>query len=65
MFHPEKIICQLYMPVRNRRDHNGPYFQWGNHGKKYYYNPLSTRSVNIAAGKALRQGRAAHANGYK
>ena len=53
------------MPVHRRRDHKGPYMQWGNHGKKYYYKPHSPRSLKIALGKAIRQGQAAHANGYK
>ena len=65
MFRIEKVIFLADMPVRNRRDHSGPYFQWGNHGKKYYYNPLSSRSLKIAAGKAMRQCRAAHASKIK
>jgi len=50
------------MPVRQGRDSNGPYFQWGENGKKYYYDPKSNRSKEIARKKAARQGRAIKAS---
>jgi hypothetical protein len=50
------------MPVHRRVDKKGPYYQWGNHGKKYYYIPNNTRMRNIAKNKALQQGRAIKAN---
>ncbi len=49
---------QIYMPVHSRKDSKGPYFQWGNHGKKYYYKSNSERSKETARKKAARQGRA-------
>lgn len=50
------------MPVHESKDRIGMYFQWGHHGKKYYYQTNEGR-IN-AYRKALRQGQAAHANGY-
>jgi hypothetical protein len=43
----------------------GYYFQWGNSGKKYFYNPESPISKGIAKAKADRQGRAVRAAGWK
>lgn len=45
------------MPVHKGRDSKGIYYQWGNHGKKY--------RGKDAKEKAARQGRAAHAHGYR
>jgi hypothetical protein len=53
------------MPVHDGEDDSGPYYQWGNHGKKYYYKKNSAVSENNARKKAGEQGRAAHANGYR
>ena len=53
------------MPVHRRQDSNGPYFQWGNHGKKYYYIANNKRSRELAKEKAAKQGRAAYAAGYR
>ena len=55
----------LYMPVRQGNDANGAYFQWGEHGKKYYYDPKSERSKETARKKAARQGRAIKASQYR
>ena len=53
------------MPVHRSRDSKGPYYQWGNHGKKYYYTANSVKSRENAKKKAGRQGAAAHAHGYR
>lgn len=45
------------MPLHNRKDKQGPYFQWGGL-KKYYYNPKSNRSKQLARDKAMKQARA-------
>lgn len=50
------------MPVERGRDSNGPYYRWGEHGKKYYYEPNNERSRKIAEEKAARQGRAIKAS---
>ncbi len=50
------------MPIHNRHDKSGYYFIYGNHGKKYYYDPKSPISLNVAYTKALNQLRAAHVN---
>lgn len=50
------------MPVQQGKDSNGSYFQWGEHGKKYYYDPKSDRSKEIARKKAAKQGRAIKAS---
>lgn len=44
------------MPLHNRRDSQGSYFIWGEHGHKYYYK--NERSKTIAKEKAMRQARA-------
>ena len=49
------------MPVRRSKDSKGSYYQFGHHGKKYYYVSGSKRSRTIAINKAKRQGRAEHA----
>lgn len=53
------------MPVHQGRDSIGPYYQWGDHGKKYYYKPNDEKSRKDAQAKAAKQGRAAYASGYK
>jgi hypothetical protein len=50
------------MPINLRRDYLGNYFQWGNHGAKYYFHDSKTESK--AYDKALRQARAAYSHGY-
>jgi hypothetical protein len=46
------------MPLQNGRDAKGPYYRWGNHGKKYYYIAGNAKSRQIAKTKAMRQARA-------
>jgi hypothetical protein len=53
------------MPVRNGRDSNGPFYRWGNSGKKYYYKPNNEKSRDMAKEKAKKQGIAIHASGWK
>lgn len=52
------------MPVHRGKDFNGPYYQWGNHGAKYYYHSGSKLSRDGAKKRAAKQGAAAHAAGY-
>lgn len=49
------------MPIFNRRDSHGPYYQYGEHGTKYYYISGNVTSRNIAYEKAYAQVKAAHA----
>ena len=53
------------MPVNRRRDKRGGFFQWGDHGKKYYYTIGDKTSREEAKRKATLQGRAAFTNGYR
>jgi hypothetical protein len=53
------------MPVRRHEDGDGPYYQWGDSGKKYRYKPGDKESRERAKKKATKQGQAAHAAGYK
>ena len=46
------------MPVINGFDSIGSFYQFGQHGHKYYYNPHSERSRLRARSKAVKQGRA-------
>lgn len=52
------------MPVHRGKDGQGPYYQWGEHGKKYHYESGNKDSRDAAKAKAQRQGRAARASGY-
>ena len=49
------------MPIFRRRDTSGPYYQYGWHGKKYYYTARDVVSRESAKEKAYRQMRAIHA----
>lgn len=53
------------MPVQRSEDSKGPYYQWGDSGKKYRYEAGDRKSRERAKAKAERQGRAARASGYK
>lgn len=53
------------MPVHRGIDHNGPYYQWGYHSKRYYYTSNNKRSRELAKKKARAVEIAAHAHGYK
>lgn len=52
------------MPVNRGKDSSGPYYQWGDSGKKYHYESGNRQSREDAKRKAERQGRAARASGY-
>ncbi len=51
------------MPVHSGHNSAGTYYQWGSHGKKYYYHSPLTESA--AKKKALAQGKAIHSKGYQ
>lgn len=53
------------MPVHRGKDSKGPYYQWGDSGKKYHYTAGNKESRERAKKKAEKQGRAAYASGYK
>jgi hypothetical protein len=53
------------MPIHILQDKNGYYCQWGNSGKKYYFNKFSQNSFESALRKAQLQARAAYSHGYK
>lgn len=53
------------MPVHRSKDSEGPYYQWGESGKKYRYESGNKQSRERARKKAERQGRAARASGYR
>ena len=53
------------MPVHRGVDREGPYYQWGGHGKKYRYEAGNPPSREQAKRKAERQGQAAHAHGFR
>lgn len=46
------------MPINNSYDAIGPFYIWGQHGKKYRYVKGNTRSRMIAREKARKQGAA-------
>jgi hypothetical protein len=52
------------MPVRRGKDKDGPFYRWGDHGKRYHYTAGDGRSRDQAKQQAARQGQAAHAHGY-
>jgi hypothetical protein len=53
------------MPVQRKKDSQGPYYQWGDSGKKYHYEAGNTASRERAKNKATKQGQAARASGYR
>ncbi len=53
------------MPTRMHHTAEGWYYQWGDHGKKYFFNPDDPDAKKQAKEKADRQGRAAYASGYR
>lgn len=53
------------MPIYQGRDTKGDYYQWGNHGKRYYYKVNSERDRKNAHRKAIMQMVAAHYSGYR
>jgi hypothetical protein len=52
------------MPVHRGKDAKGPFYQWGDSGKKYHYSAGDKSSRETAKRKASKQGRAARASGY-
>ncbi len=52
------------MPIHKSKDISGNYFQWGQHGHKYYFNPMNASSIYYAHQKALKQAQAIYSNGY-
>lgn len=50
------------MPIHTGLDSRGHYYQWGHHGKKYYYQASNAKQ---AYQLAERQARAAYYNGYR
>lgn len=52
------------MPLHNRRDSKGPYFIWGERGKKYYYKANSKLSKSRAKSKAMKQARAIESSSH-
>jgi hypothetical protein len=53
------------MPIVLKSDKKGWFFQYGTHGKKYYFNYYSPLSRDKAYLKALKQARAIQANKNK
>lgn len=53
------------MPVHQGKDSQGPYYQWGNHGKKYRYTPNDSVTRNKAKAQATKQGVAVYATGWR
>lgn len=53
------------MPVQRGQDSQGPYYQWGDSGAKYHYEPGDADSRERAKAKAQRQETAARASGYR
>jgi hypothetical protein len=53
------------VPVHRSKDSQGPYYQWGDQGKKYRYEAGDEDSRDRAKEKATKQGEAAHAAGYE
>jgi len=54
----------VVMPVKQGRDKDGPYYQWGDSGKKYHYPARDKAARERAKEQASKQGQAAHARGY-
>ena len=53
------------MPVKIHHTSVGWYYQWGEHGKKYFFDPDNPEAKSAAENMAMRQGRAAFAHGYR
>ena len=53
------------MPIRRGRDSNGPYYQWGVTGKRYYYSPNDEASRERAKKRAEAQRTAIYASGWR
>lgn len=53
------------MPIHSGKDSEGSFYQWGETGKKYYFNPEDKESKSRAKNKAEAQQTAIYAGGYK
>jgi len=53
------------MPVHRGKDGKGPFYQWGDSGKKHHYAANDKKSRDTARRKAERQGKAIRASGYR
>lgn len=53
------------MPIHRGTDALGYYYQWGQHGHKYYYAPGNGLSRQYARERARKQARAAYSRGYR
>ncbi len=59
------------MPIHGGTDINPEtgtmqsFYQWGGHGKKYFYPDNDPAQKQAAYQRAVRQAAAAHAHGYK
>lgn len=53
------------MPIHKSVDSEGHYYQYGDHGKKYYYISGNKTSETKAKNKAIAQTKAIHASGWK
>lgn len=52
------------MPIHRGKDAQGSYYQWGDHGKRYYYVVGDADSREDAKVRAGVQARAAYSHGY-
>ena len=53
------------MPISQKTDRTGTYFQYGKHGKKYYYTTGNKKSREAAYNKAIKQMIAIYSSGYR
>ena len=53
------------MPIHSGKDRKGYFYQWGQTGKKYYYDPVSRQSATTAYNKAKKQQTAIYSSGWK
>jgi hypothetical protein len=54
------------MPIHRGSDSKGCFYQWGySTGKKYYYTAGNARSRELAKKKAIKQGIAIYASGWR
>lgn len=51
------------MPIERGKDKDGPYYQWGERGKRYHYTANDKPSREKAREKAVKQAQAAIAHG--
>ena len=53
------------MPIHRSSDEHGPYYQWGNHGKKYYYMSGNIADRQNAYNNAYKQAIAIYVSGWR